>query len=131
MNDLPLLLRKGEKVEVRRYRHYNNATNHCIRNFGKNKRLILFQQSIYYKMTTDTLPYSGLRIVELEANLLSGRLTGMLFADQGAEVIILNSGKDQAKLTDGSDEAERRANDMLNRNKTKPKSFTSEVYQTL
>ena len=82
-------------------------------------------------MTTDTLPYSGLRIVELEANLLSGRLTGMLFADQGAEVIILNSGKDQAKLTDGSDEAERRANDMLNRNKTKPKAFNSEVYHTL
>ena len=25
----------------------------------------------------------GLRVVELDANLLSGRLTGMLFADQG------------------------------------------------
>ena len=69
-------------------------------------------------MAADALPFSGLRIVELEADLLSGRLTGMLFADQGAEVIILNSDKgEKAKLTDGSDEAERRANDMLNRNK--------------
>ena len=79
-------------------------------------------------MAADALPFSGLRIVELEADLLSGRLTGMLFADQGAEVIILNSDKgEKAKLTDGSDEAERRANDMLNRNKIKPKSYTSEV----
>ena len=29
--------------------------------------------------------------MELNANLLSGRLTGMLFADQGAEVVILKS----------------------------------------
>ena len=79
-------------------------------------------------MASETLPFSGLRIVELEADLLSGRLTGMLFADQGAEVIILNSDKgEKAKLTDGSDEAERRANDMLNRNKIKPNSYTSEV----
>ena len=79
-------------------------------------------------MPANTLPFSGLRIVELESNLLSGRLTGMLFADQGAEVIILNSHKgEQARLTDGSDEAERRANDMLNRNKVKPRSFTPEV----
>ena len=79
-------------------------------------------------MAADALPFSGLRIVELEADLLSGRLTGMLFADQGAEAIILNSDKgEKAKLTDGSDEAERRANDMLNRNKIKPKSYTSEV----
>ena len=34
----------------------------------------------------------GLRVVELDAKLLSGRLTGMLFADQGAEVIVLPSG---------------------------------------
>ena len=31
------------------------------------------------------LPFEGLRVVELDAYLISGRLTGMLFADQGAE----------------------------------------------
>ena len=59
-------------------------------------------------------------MVELDANLLSGRLTGMLFSDQGAEVIILSSGKESGlatKITDGDDIAEQRANDMLNRNK--------------
>ena len=35
------------------------------------------------------LPFDGLRVVELDAHLLAGRLTGMLFSDQGAEVVIL------------------------------------------
>ena len=34
-----------------------------------------------------TLPYNGIRIIEL-SNTLSGRLAGLLFADQGAEVFI-------------------------------------------
>ena len=51
----------------------------------------------------------------------------MLFADQGAEVIILNKTGEQPRLTDGGDEAEKRTNDMLNRNKIKPKQFSSEV----
>ena len=58
-------------------------------------------------------------MVELDAYLLSGRLTGMLFADQGAEVVILTSGKEAnskvTKLTDGDEICEKRANDMLNR----------------
>jgi crotonobetainyl-CoA:carnitine CoA-transferase CaiB-like acyl-CoA transferase len=33
------------------------------------------------------LPYAGLRIIE-QSNLLTGRLAGLLFADQGAEVLI-------------------------------------------
>lgn len=73
-------------------------------------------------------PYEGLRVVELDANLLSGRLTGMLFSDQGAEVIILSSGKESGlatKITDGDDIAEQRANDMLNRNKIQPKEYTT------
>ena len=56
-------------------------------------------------------------MVELDANLLSGRLTGMLFADQGAEVVILSSGKEGiTKLTDGDEASEKRASDMLDRN---------------
>ena len=51
----------------------------------------------------------------------------MLFADQGAEVIILNKTGEQPRLTDGGDEAEKRTNDMLNRNKIKPKQFSPEV----
>ena len=43
----------------------------------------------------------------------------MLFADQGAEVVILTSGKEAnskvTKLTDGDEICEKRANDMLNR----------------
>ena len=35
------------------------------------------------------LPFEGVRIVE-KAGLLSGRLTGLLFADQGAEVLVLD-----------------------------------------
>ena len=31
------------------------------------------------------LPYAGVRVIE-KAGMLSGRLTGMMFADQGAEV---------------------------------------------
>ena len=58
-------------------------------------------------------------MVELDAYLISGRLTGMLFADQGAEVVILSSGKAAnskvTKLTDGDEVCEKRANDMLNR----------------
>ena len=58
-------------------------------------------------------------MVELDAYLLSGRLTGMLFADQGAEVVILTSGKEAnskvTKLTDGDEICEKRASDMLNR----------------
>ena len=86
--------------------------------------------------------------MELNANLLSGRLTGMLFADQGAEVIILKSNLDShlsQKLTgtnlvssqlykthvlkinvDGDETCERRANDMLNRNKILPRHYTTE-----
>ncbi len=33
------------------------------------------------------LPYSGTRIIEL-SQTLAGRLTGLLFADQGAEVLV-------------------------------------------
>ena len=71
-------------------------------------------------MTNKTkLPFEGLRVVELDAYLISGRLTGMLFADQGAEVVILSSGKAAnskvTKLTDGDEVCEKRANDMLNR----------------
>ena len=52
----------------------------------------------------------------------------MKMQKKGAEVIILNKDeKGPAKLTDGSAEAERRANDMLNRNKIKPREFTPEV----
>ena len=32
------------------------------------------------------LPYQGIRIIEL-SNTLTGRLAGLLFADQGAEVL--------------------------------------------
>ena len=43
----------------------------------------------------------------------------MLFADQGAEVVILTSGKEAnskvTKLTDGDEICEKRASDMLNR----------------
>ena len=41
------------------------------------------------------LPYEGVRIIE-KANLLSGRLAGLLFADQGAEVLVIdpNEGED-------------------------------------
>ena len=72
------------------------------------------------EMTNKTkLPFEGLRVVELDAYLISGRLTGMLFADQGAEVVILSSGKAAnskvTKLTDGDEVCEKRANDMLNR----------------
>ena len=35
------------------------------------------------------LPYAGVRVIE-KANLLSGRLTGLLFADQGAEVLVID-----------------------------------------
>ena len=35
------------------------------------------------------LPYEGVRIIE-KANLLSGRLTGLMFADQGAEVLVID-----------------------------------------
>ena len=53
------------------------------------------------------LPYQGIRIVELNADLLSGRLTGLLFADQGAEVVILNCGeKNGSRLTDGDEKSE-------------------------
>ena len=73
----------------------------------------------------------GLRVVELDARLLSGRLTGMLFADQGAEVVVLSSGMGGAgsggpRLTDGDDTAEKRAGDMLDRNKIRPRNHTTE-----
>ena len=77
-------------------------------------------QSFFYNNFNSYYFHVGLRVVELDANLLSGRLTGMLFSDQGAEVIILSSGKESGlatKITDGDDIAEQRANDMLNRNK--------------
>ena len=35
------------------------------------------------------LPYEGVRIIE-KANLLSGRLAGLMFADQGAEVLVID-----------------------------------------
>ena len=81
-------------------------------------------------MATEKLPYEGLRVVELDTYLLSGRLTGMLFADQGAEVVILSSGKEASKkvtkLTDGDETSEMRASDMLNRNKIRPAKYTTE-----
>ena len=75
------------------------------------------------------LPYEGIRVVEFHATLLSGRLAGLLFADQGAEVVILSSHnvKDNGlKLTDGDDNAERAVNDFLNRNKIRPAKYTSD-----
>merc|ERR1712012_1325097 len=81
-------------------------------------------QIIKIEMESGDLPFTGLRVVELDANLISGRLSGMLFADQGAEVIILKSKKEShsaKKLTDGDETCERRANDMLNRNKVQLK----------
>ena len=62
---------------------------------------------------------------------MSGRLTGMLFADQGAEVVVLSSGMGGAgsggpRLTDGDDTAEKRAGDMLDRNKIRPRNHTTE-----
>ena len=53
----------------------------------------------------------------------------MLFADQGAEVVILRSGggggKKDGRLTDGDDVAEKRAGDMLDRNKIRPRNRTT------
>ena len=73
------------------------------------------------------LPYQGIRIVELNASLLSGRLAGLLFADQGAEVVILDSGATNTKkLTDGDEKSEKAVNDFLNRNKIRPIKYTSE-----
>ena len=39
--------------------------------------------------TAPRLPYEGVRIIE-KANMLSGRLAGLLFADQGAEVLVID-----------------------------------------
>ena len=39
------------------------------------------------------LPYEGVRIIE-NGNLLSGRLAGLLFADQGAEVLVIDPKED-------------------------------------
>ena len=76
---------------------------------------------------TGKLPYQGIRVVELNASLLSGRLTGVLFADQGAEVIILDSGnKNGRKLTDGDEKSETAVNDFLNRNKIRPINYSNE-----
>ena len=78
------------------------------------------------------LPYQGIRIVELNADLLSGRLTGLLFADQGAEVVILNCGeKNGSRLTDGDEKSEKAVNDFLNRNKVRPASYTKEEEEKL
>jgi len=54
-----------------------------------------------------SLPYSNIRIIE-KSKTLSGRLAGLLFADQGAEVFLEQS-------TDTSDS---KNDDYLNRNKT-------------
>ena len=35
------------------------------------------------------LPYAGVRVLE-KASMLSGRLAGLMFADQGAEVLIID-----------------------------------------
>jgi crotonobetainyl-CoA:carnitine CoA-transferase CaiB-like acyl-CoA transferase len=73
------------------------------------------------------LPYAGIRIVELNATLLSGRLAGLLFADQGAEVVILDSGSQNGtKQTDGDEGSEKAVNDFLNRNKIRPTKYTEE-----
>ncbi len=56
--------------------------------------------------TTHRLPYAGIRIIEL-STLLTGRLAGQLFADQGAEVLI---GRDAVFKPDEHDE-------FLDRNK--------------
>ena len=40
-------------------------------------------------MAKPRLPFEGVRVLE-KANLLSGRLTGLLFADQGAEVLVID-----------------------------------------
>ena len=78
------------------------------------------------------LPYQGIRVVELNAALLSGRLTGLLFADQGAEVVILNAEvTNAAKLTDGDEKSEKAVNDFLNRNKIRPTTYTQEEKEKL
>ena len=78
------------------------------------------------------LPYQGIRVVELNASLLSGRLTGLLFADQGAEVVILNAEvTNAAKLTDGDEKSEKAVNDFLNRNKIRPTTYTQEEKEKL
>jgi hypothetical protein len=53
------------------------------------------------------LPYSGIRIIEL-SNTLAGRLAGLLFADQGAEVLVV---RENSYKPDDLDE-------YLDRNKT-------------
>ena len=78
------------------------------------------------------LPYQGIRIVELNAALLSGRLSGLLFADQGAEVVILNAEvRNGTKLTDGDEKSEKAVNDFLNRNKIRPTSYTKDEEENL
>ena len=68
----------------------------------------------------------------MNTSLLSGRLTGLLFADQGAEVVILNNGvKNTTKLTDGDDNSEKAVNDFLNRNKIWPTTYTQEEEEKL
>ena len=60
----------------------------------------------------DRLPFSGVRILE-KAKMLTGRLTGMLFADQGAQVLVLDA-------NEGAD-----VDPYLNRNKISVSSLGS------
>jgi len=66
------------------------------------------------------LPYAGVRIIE-SGSLLSGRLTARLFADQGAEVIIL-ADHDNKNVAEFNDET----NSYLDRGKTKMGSLSAE-----
>ena len=59
------------------------------------------------------LPWSGIRIAELSTQL-TGRLAALLFADQGAEVLILADHKNNKNINEFNVET----NDYLNRGKT-------------
>ena len=61
-----------------------------------------------------TLPYNGVRVVEL-GTLLTGRISARLFSDQGAEVFIL---ADQNGENSKSKEFNDATNAYLNRGKT-------------
>ena len=63
--------------------------------------------------TQTKLPWSGLRIVECGTQL-SGRLTALLFSDQGAEVLVLADHKDDKSVMEFNEET----NAYLNRGKT-------------
>ena len=50
---------------------------------------LVSSRSLSAAVAKPRLPFEGVRVLE-KANLLSGRLTGLLFADQGAEVLVID-----------------------------------------